>query len=69
MKNKSLVSEHSQTFQSRMLRFLVWLAVAICSVTIVGLVAYIMFKGIPHLSPTIVRVLIKAGNKETFSLV
>lgn len=66
MKNKSLVSEHSQTFQSRMLRFLVWLAVAICSVTIVGLVAYIMFKGIPHLSPKIFSFVYNSENVSLF---
>lgn len=66
MKNKSLVSEHSQTFQSRMLRFLVWLAVAICSVTIVGLVAYIMFKGIPHLSPKIFSFFYNSENVSLF---
>lgn len=66
MKNKSLVSEHSQTFQSRMLRFLVWLAVAICSVTIVGLVAYIMFKGIPHLRPKIFSFVYNSENVSLF---
>lgn len=66
MKNKSLVSEHSQTFQSRMLRFLVWLAVAICSVTIVGLVAYIMFKGISHLSPKIFSFVYNSENVSLF---
>lgn len=66
MKNKSLVSEHSQTFQSRMLRFLVWLAVAICSVTIVGLVAYIMFKGIPHLGPKIFSFVYNSENVSLF---